>query len=143
MDELIELAIEAGFDTFSPNSIDDDIVICTYCGSSINEKLVKFAGLIEAKQAERITEIETKLYHAELAAEAEAKEVDKRGKRIAKLEAALEKAVNICDELEAGYLNLGHTAAQEAMLCAATSDMRESIRALINNAKNAQEALED
>ena len=57
MDELIELAIEAGFDTFSPNSIDDDIVICTYCASSINEKLVKFAALIEAKQSDTIKDL--------------------------------------------------------------------------------------
>ena len=61
MDELIELAREAGFDTFSPNSIDDDMVICTYCGSGINENLVKFAGLIASKQAERIAKLEAAL----------------------------------------------------------------------------------
>ena len=66
----------------------------------------------------------------------------KQAERIAKLEAALDKAVKICDELEVVYLNSGHTAAQEAMLCAATSDMREAIRALIN-AENTKEALED
>lgn len=48
-------------------------------------------------------ELETKLYHAELAAKAEANEVDKRGKRIAKLEAALDKAAIMVQEAGHGF----------------------------------------
>lgn len=90
MNELIELAKQSF-------AIIDNRWVLDGVNSPKNQRtvefsdssLVKFAALIEAKQSERIAELEKKLCHAELAAEAEANEVDKRGKRIAKLEAAL------------------------------------------------------